>query len=197
MIVGMCGLIGTGKDTVADILVHNYNFKKLSFADKLKDGVATVFSWDRQMLEGTTDESRSWREQRDEFWSRETNEHITPRLVLQMFGTDCMRNGFYDGIWVSLVKQQLLNNKDKNYVIPDVRFENEAKMIRSLGGRICQVRRGPDPLWFRLYKDLGQEPTDVHKSEWAWANVQMDYILANDGTTEDLKNLVKDHLVSI
>ena len=29
MIIGMCGLIGTGKDTVADILVHNYNFKKI------------------------------------------------------------------------------------------------------------------------------------------------------------------------
>ena len=47
MIIGMCGLIGTGKDTVADILVNNYNFIKVSFADKLKDGVATVFSWDR------------------------------------------------------------------------------------------------------------------------------------------------------
>ena len=149
------------------------------------------------MLEGDTDESRKWREEEDKFWTEETGETVTPRLILQLFGTDCMRNGFYDGIWVSLVKQELLKNKDKNYVIPDVRFENEAKMIRSLGGRICQVRRGPDPLWFRLYKDLGQEPTDVHKSEWAWANVQMDYILANDGTPEDLKNLVKDHLVSI
>ena len=103
MIIGMCGLIGTGKDTVADILVNNYNFIKVSFADKLKDGVATVFSWDREMLEGTTDESRTWREQKDEFWSRETNEHITPRRGLQMFGTDCMRNGFYNGIWVSIV----------------------------------------------------------------------------------------------
>tara|TARA_E500000178_G_scaffold348134_1_gene402676 strand:+ start:1790 stop:2383 length:594 start_codon:yes stop_codon:yes gene_type:complete len=197
MIIGICGLIGSGKGTVADILVEEHSYEKLSFADKLKDGVSSVFGWDRQMLEGDTDDSRKWREQQDEFWTKETGEEITPRLILQLFGTDCMRNGFYDGIWVSLVKQQLLNNKDKNYVIPDVRFENEAKMIRSLGGRICQVRRGPDPLWFRLYKDLGQEPTDVHKSEWAWANVQMDYILANDGTTEDLKSLVKDHLVSI
>ena len=197
MIIGICGLIGSGKGTVADILVENHNFHKLSFADKLKDGVASVFGWDRDMLEGDTDRSRIWREKADVFWSNETGGEVTPRLVLQLFGTDCMRNGFYDGIWVSLVKQELLKNKDKNYVIPDVRFENEAKMIRSLGGRICQVRRGPDPLWFRLYKDLGQEPTDVHKSEWAWANVQMDYILANDGTPEDLKNLVKDHLVSI
>ena len=197
MIIGICGLIGSGKGTVADILVEEHNYEKLSFADKLKDGVSSVFGWDRQMLEGDTDASRKWREEEDKFWTQETGETITPRLILQLFGTDCMRNGFYDGIWVSLVKQELLKNKDKNYVIPDVRFENEAKMIRSLGGRICQVRRGPDPLWFRLYKDLGQEPTDVHKSEWAWANVQMDYILANDGTPEDLKNLVKDHLVSI
>jgi len=197
MIIGICGLIGSGKGTVADILVEQHNYEKLSFADKLKDGVSSVFGWDREMLEGDTDDSRKWREEEDKFWTEETGETVTPRLILQLFGTDCMRNGFYDGIWVSLVKQELLKNKDKNYVIPDVRFENEAKMIRSLGGRICQVRRGPDPLWFRLYKDLGQEPTDVHKSEWAWANVQMDYILANDGTPDDLKNLVKDHLVSI
>ena len=197
MIIGICGLIGSGKGTVADILVEQHNYEKLSFADKLKDGVSSVFGWDREMLEGDTDESRKWREEEDKFWTEETGETVTPRLILQLFGTDCMRNGFYDGIWVSLVKQELLKNKDKNYVIPDVRFENEAKMIRSLGGRICQVRRGPDPLWFRLYKDLGQEPIDIHKSEWAWANVQMDYILANDGTPEDLKNLVKDHLVSI
>tara|TARA_B100000965_G_scaffold404402_1_gene435028 strand:- start:409 stop:1002 length:594 start_codon:yes stop_codon:yes gene_type:complete len=197
MIIGICGLIGSGKGTAADILVEEHSYEKLSFADKLKDGVSSVFGWDRQMLEGDTDNSRKWREQEDEFWTKETGEAVTPRLILQLFGTDCMRNGFYDGIWVSLVKQQLLENKDKNYVIPDVRFENEATMIRSLGGKICQVRRGPDPLWWRLYKDLGQEPTDVHKSEWAWANVQMDYVLANDGTTEDLKNLVKDHLVSI
>mgnify|MGYP001454837702 FL=1 len=196
MIIGICGLIGSGKGTVADILVEQHNYEKLSFADKLKDGVSSVFGWNREMLEGDTDESRKWREEADKFWTEETGETITPRLILQLFGTDCMRNGFFDGIWVSLVKQELLKNKQKNYVIPDVRFENEAKMIRSLGGKICQVRRGPDPLWFRLYKDLGEIPTDVHKSEWAWANVQMDCILSNDTTLDNLKNLVQDHLVS-
>ena len=197
MIIGICGLIGSGKGSVADILVEEHGYEKLSFADKLKDGVASVFGWDRQMLEGDTESSRNWREQNDKFWTKETGQDITPRLILQLFGTDCMRNGFFDGIWVSLVKQTLIENPDKNFVIPDVRFENEAKMIRNLGGKICQVRRGPDPLWFRLYKDIGEEPTDVHKSEWAWANVQMDYVIVNDGTLSDLKNLVKDHLVSI
>ena len=83
---------------------------KLSFADKLKDGVASVFGWDRDMLEGDTDRSRIWREKADDFWSNETGKEVTPRLVLQLFGTDCMRNGFFDGIWVSPVKQKILEN---------------------------------------------------------------------------------------
>ena len=114
MIIGICGLIGSGKGTVADILVENHNFQKLSFADKLKDGVASVFDWDRDMLEGDTDRSRIWREKEDEFWSNETGMSVTPRLILQLFGTDCMRNGFYDGIWVSLVKKQILENPNTN-----------------------------------------------------------------------------------
>ena len=65
MIIGICGLIGSGKDTIADYLVTNYNFKKLSFADKLKDSVATMFDWDRDLLDGKTDESRAWREKED------------------------------------------------------------------------------------------------------------------------------------
>ena len=196
MIIGMCGLIGTGKDTVADILVNNYNFIKVSFADKLKDGVATVFSWDREMLEGTTDESRTWREQKDEFWSRETNEHITPRLVLQMFGTDCMRNGFYNGIWVSIVKQQIINNPNKNFVIPDVRFPNEAKMIKEVNGEVWRICRGPDPQWFISYVKDNIVPTDVHESEWQWAKLDLDCVIHNNDTIIDLKNQVSDHLAS-
>ena len=196
MIIGMCGLIGTGKDTVADILVNSYHFKKISFADKLKDGVATVFSWDRDMLEGTTDESRAWREQKDEFWSSETNEHITPRLVLQMFGTDCMRNGFYNGIWVSLVKQQILQNPEQNFVIPDVRFENEAVMIKEVGGEVWRICRGQDPQWFTQYLTNNIKPVNIHESEWRWAKLDFDCIIENNDTIKDLKNQVSNHLAS-
>jgi len=196
MIIGICGLIGSGKGTVADILVQDYNFTKLSFADRLKDGVASVFGWDRSMLEGETETSRAWREEKDPYWSAELGKDISPRLILQLFGTECMRNGFYDGIWVSLVKKHIVDNPNKNFVIPDVRFENEANMLKSIHGEIWRVRRGPDPVWFRMYTDLGQEPTDVHKSEWAWANVKFNKVIDNNGTLLQLRSQVKGHLAS-
>ncbi len=196
MIIGICGLIGSGKGSAADILVEEHNFTKISFADKLKDGVASVFNWDREKLEGDTDSSRAWREEPDKFWSKEVGKPITPRLVLQLFGTDCMRDGFFDGIWVSVVKQHLLHDTTKDYVIPDVRFPNEANMIHSLKGQVWQVKRGADPVWFRMYQDIGVEPKDVHASEWRWANVKFDGIISNNGTFDDLKNQVQDHLAS-
>jgi len=198
MIIGICGLIGSGKGTVGDILVEQ-GFKKVSFADKLKDGVATIFGWDRAMLEGDTDESRTWREQPDEFWSNETKMEVTPRLVLQLFGTDCLRNGFYDGVWVSLLKKHILDNPG-DYVIPDVRFRNEQNMIRELGGKVWQVKRGKDPEWFtRAIFDNNNTETsnlmngfDIHESEYKWidVNTRFDSILHNEGTIAELKDLV-------
>ena len=195
-ILGLCGLIGSGKGTVADILVQQ-GFTKLSFADRLKDGVAAMFGWDRQMLEGDTEESRKWREDVDFFWTRELGTEVTPRLVLQLYGTECMREGFYDGIWVSLVKQEILKNPNGNYVIPDVRFQNEIKMIQSLGGQIWRVKRGHDPLWFSRYIKSNVLPNNIHPSEWNWATSKFDRLVINDTDKADLRSQVEDHLASI
>ena len=200
MIIGICGLISSGKGTVADVLVDQ-GFKKVSFADKLKDGVSTIFGWDRAMLEGDTDESRQWREQRDDFWSAETEMEVTPRLVLQLFGTDCLRNGFHDGVWVSLLKKHMLDNPG-NYVIPDVRFRNEQNMIRELGGEIWRVQRGDIPEWYgcaMLDNTTGSnlmEEYDVHPSEYKWIdmNNKFDVTLYNEGTIEDLRQLVLNEI---
>lgn len=202
MIIGICGLISSGKGTVADVLVDQ-GFKKVSFADKLKDGVSTIFGWDRAMLEGDTDESRQWREQRDDFWSAETEMEVTPRLVLQLFGTDCLRNGFHDGVWVSLLKKHMLDNPG-NYVIPDVRFRNEQNMIRELSGEIWRVQRGDIPEWYgcaMLDNTTGSdlmEEYDVHPSEYKWIdmNNKFDVTLYNEGTIEDLRQLVLDEITN-
>jgi len=202
MIIGICGLIGSGKGTVADVLVDQ-GFTKVSFADKLKDGVSTIFGWDRAMLEGDTNESRQWREQRDDFWSAETEMEVTPRLVLQLFGTDCLRNGFHDGVWVSLLKKHMLDNPG-NYVIPDVRFRNEQNMIRELGGEIWRVQRGDIPEWYgcaMLDNTTGSdlmEEYDVHPSEYKWIdmNNKFDVTLYNEGTIEDLRQLVLNEITN-
>ena len=204
MIIGITGLISSGKGTVADILVEEHNFIKLSFADKLKDGVASVFGWNRDMLEGDSVESREWRETVDEFWTKETGREITPRLVLQEFGTDCMRNGFYHGIWVSLVKQEIMKNVQNNYIIPDVRFSNEIKVVKNLGGEVWNVRRGELPDWWEYaIQDnnygstlMKENHPEIHQSEWKWIDEdnQFDKILYNDDSIKALYSKISDTL---
>ena len=203
MIIGICGLIGSGKGTVGDILVEQ-GFTKVSFADKLKDGVATIFGYDRAMLEGDTDESRQWREQPDDFWTQETGRNITPRIVLQEFGTECMRDGFDDSIWVSLLKKQMLDSPG-DYVIPDVRFRNEQDMIRELGGEIWRVQRGDVPEWYgcaMLDNTTGSnlmESYDVHVSEYKWIdmNNKFNATIYNNSTLEQLKQSVLNEISNL
>ena len=83
MLIGIVGLIGSGKDTVAKRLVDKHGFVKDSFAKSLKDAVSAMFNWDRSMLEGDTKFSRDWREQPDAFWSEKLGKTVTPRWVLQ------------------------------------------------------------------------------------------------------------------
>jgi len=197
MLLGLCGLIGSGKGAVADILVQDYDFKKISFADRLKDGVAAMFGWDREMLEGDSEESRAWREEVDFYWTRETKKEVTPRLVLQVVGTECMREGFFDGIWISLLKQQILSNPNTNFVIPDVRFKNEIKMIKGLGGDIWRIKRGSDPLWFNSYIKSNILPSNVHPSEWNWANSKFDHTIDNSADlvalTHNIRRLLESY----
>lgn len=191
MIIGICGLIGSGKGTVADILVESHGFQKLSFADALKDGVAAMFNWPRPLLEGDTDESRTWRELEDPFWSKEMDKIVTPRLVLQLIGTEAMRNGFFDGIWVSIVKQRLLTESATNWVLPDTRFPNEIDMLQKIGGQVWRVKRGADPHWFGRYVRQGIKPRRIHPSEWAWATSTFDHIIENNSDIETLRDKVK------
>jgi hypothetical protein len=126
---------------------------------------------------------------------------VTPRLVLQLFGTDCLRNGFHDGVWVSLLKKHMLDNPG-NYVIPDVRFRNEQNMIRDLGGEIWRVQRGDIPEWYgcaMLDNTTGSdlmEEYGVHPSEYKWIdmNNKFDVTLYNEGTIEDLRQQVLNML---
>ena len=198
MIIGFCGLIGSGKDTAADYLVNFHGFKRESFANTLKDAVASVFSWDRELLEGRTKAAREWREQIDPWWSQRLNmPDLTPRLVLQLWGTEVCRKSFHDDIWIASVENKLRQTKD-NIVITDCRFPNEIASIRNAGGRVVRIARGTDPEWFQLARiaplEMKKMYPNIHASEYSWAATDFDITIDNDGSIEDLyrelKNLV-------
>ena len=160
MIIGLVGFIGSGKGTVADLLVSNHGFIKESFANSVKDAVSAVFGWDRILLEGDTTESRVWREKPDQFWSKKLGKEFSPRLALQLMGTEAGRDVFHTDIWVHTVERRCSPNK--NYVIADVRFPNEIKAIKDMGGKVIRVKRGLDPVWFDTALKENTTPWDEH-----------------------------------
>ena len=193
MLIGIVGLIGSGKDTAAQRLVDKHGYRRDSFAKSLKDAVAAMFNWDREMLEGSTKESREWREKPDAFWSQKFGKDVTPRWVLQHFGTEVMRGHMYDGIWVD----SCLGRYDGTpTVISDTRFPNEVEQIRARGGKIIRVKKGPDPEWFTSYVEGNIQPAGVHSSEYVWARSEFDIVIENNGSIEDLYKKIDDLIVS-
>ena len=207
MIIGFVGFIGSGKDTAADYLVNFHGFRRDSFANTLKDAVSAVFGWDRVLLEGRTKEAREWREQRDEWWSNRLGKDITPRHILQYWGTEVCRQGYHDDIWIASLENKMRKTGD-NIVISDVRFPNEIKAIKSAGGQVVRVIRGADPEWYQDAWNVNQGPTNmtwaiskmrmeqrgIHASETAWIGKGIDLEIDNNGSIDQLfaqiKNLV-------
>jgi hypothetical protein len=195
MIIGIVGNIGEGKDTIAEYLVNEHNFKRESFAGTLKDAVAAVFGWDRTLLEGQTKESREWREQVDQWWADKLRmPQLTPRLILQLWGTEVGRRSFHDDIWIASLENKL-RNVGTDVVISDCRFPNEFETIKNLGGIIIRVKRGPEPEWYQFVNGaltgniddiLMLKQYGIHESEWAWYGLTVDHVLENNDTLDSL-----------
>ena len=187
MLIGVVGLIGSGKDTVSKRLEQKHGFRRDSFAKSLKDAVSAMFNWDREMLEGNGDDSRQWREKPDKFWSKKFGKTVTPRWVLQHFGTEVMRQHMHDAIWID----SCLSRYDgKPTVISDTRFQNELKTIKENKGQIILVKRGELPTRQEM------QEKGAHKSEWDWMGWNFDHVIDNDGSKEDLYKKVDDLVVS-
>jgi hypothetical protein len=186
MIIGLCGSQGSGKDTVANILVSEYGFIKLTFASTLKDIVSILFSWPRDLLEGLTEESRLWRETNDDFWSEKLSiPNFTPRKALQMIGTDLFRIHFNNDIWTNILGKKisivLKNNPNTNIVISDCRFTNEFSLIKQF----------TDSHIITIIREKKQINNLIHSSETEWVNYNFDAFLQNDNSIDELKISLK------
>ena len=177
MIIGLTGYIGSGKGTVADILVKKHGYRSFAFADTLKDAVSVIFGWDRHLLEGNSNASRAFRERIDPWWSHKLGYEVTPRLMLQRMGTEACRDIIGNNIWIAALERRLQD--EKKVVIHDARFVNEISFIRSLGGSIIRIDR-----------DKKTTVTDRHVSETDWNDILPDAIIENTGSVQDLENEV-------
>lgn len=176
LLIGITGRKFNGKDTLGTHLISTYDYKRLAFADPLKEGCKQIFDFNDEQLYG------SLKETEDDFW------HVTPRKVLQYVGTDLFREQLENimphlgkNIWVEATKRKILNewqkNKHQKIVITDVRFPNEVEMIYDLGGIMIRVER-----------DIVNDDIDVHASEIQISNLEVTYRLKNNGTIKELYN---------
>lgn len=206
-IIAINGTIGSGKDTFSQVFI-DAGFHRVSFAETLKDAVSAIFGWDREMLEGSTEESRKIREMPDPYWSAKMNRPVTPRWVLQNFGTDVCRRYFHDNIWVFSAENKIRNIDTDKVIITDCRFPNEIKMIRENNGIIVEVQRNlPDWYWdaykYNILVESGETPMippelqhTVHSSEYGWVGINHpDYIVENTSTIEHLHEQA-NHILS-
>lgn len=201
-LIAFAGFKGSGKDTAGRFLVENYGFTNFSFAESLKDACAAIFCWERDMLEGATGESRAWRETVDEWWSEKLGiPNFTPRLALQLVGTNVFREHFNTDIWILNIERKInLLGPNANVVLCDGRFPNELNLARKFGGKVIRVKRGSEPEWFETARQANgcgepslrttvnklharqkmDEVYKIHESEWAWIGQPLDATIDND-----------------
>lgn len=171
MYLGIAGAQGSGKDTLAGMLAGKIpNGVVTGFAEKLKRIAMDVFGLSYE--ECYTQEGK---ERFNEFWG------MTNREILQKLGTEAMRNGFRQDIWVKFVEKKFLDNPDKSFVVCDVRFNDEAEFVLSQGGVIVRVIRD------EAKSNLTEEQKG-HASEKGIDDKYVYKVIENNGSLENLEN---------
>jgi hypothetical protein len=175
-IIGITGPAGSGKSTAASYLVKQHGFVHLKFAGALKEMLRTLL----EMVEDP------YIERRIEGDLKETPCFLlggnSPRHAMQTLGTEWGRNSIGADFWVEICERraELALGRGERVVIDDVRFDNEAAMIRSLGGKVLRLNgRGGI--------------AGTHVSE---AGVAADLWFDNSGDIQQIHNYLATHIVA-
>jgi len=173
MIIGLTGYAQSGKDSVANILVENYGYQRVAFADPIRD---LLYATNPMLKEGYRIKGLV-----DVYgWDRVKVDYPEARRLLQELGVGA-RKVFGDMFWVQQGLRKV--HFEGNYVITDVRYPNEAKAIRKYdNAQIWRVKRS------------GVDAVNSHESESAMDGEKVDQIFVNNGTLEDLKVLINTRM---
>jgi hypothetical protein len=179
MIIGLCGLAGSGKDTVSEILSRHHRFAAISFAGPIYKAVSEITGLSPQELK-----DRDIKEQPIPWLGK------SPRELLQTLGTEWGRQMVCDDIWIKLAMRRASQYERSSWhvAITDVRFQNEAEAIRYAGGQVWHVKRTAAGL---------QGPAGQHPSEAGIPDHLIDQVVWNDGELEDLEAAVNAAYASL
>jgi len=173
MIIGLTGYSRSGKDTVAKILVEQYGYKRVAFADKIRELLLEI---NPIMYNGGR-----LRVLVDSFGWDVAKAQPEVRRLLQDLGLGA-RKLFRDDFWIKQALAPTLTHQ--NIVVTDVRFTNEADMIQYLDGQIWRIKR------------LNVAAVNDHVSESQMDDYKVDQIFVNNGTLEDLEHLIKARMAN-
>jgi len=143
-IIGLSGFARAGKDETAKVLVEQFGFKQVAFADKLREFLYALNP--RVKYEGVEDKyaMREWsvRQVIDEFgWQgyKETGFSNEIRVLLQRLGTEAGRQTLWDTIWIDAAFAG--ESQDAKIVVSDARFYNEFDAVHKRGGEVWRIER--------------------------------------------------------
>ena len=198
-IIGLTGLEGAGKDTVAGILQQHLHTDTVAFADALRYEVCRAFGCELQTLTCRTSKEQPVLELALDFcsdtafalalasagidpWKTGAN---SPRQIMRWWGTEYRRAQNPD-YWVEKMRERLgwasgVNLPTHTIVITDVRFANEAALVRELGGQIWRIHRP------------GHNVQAGHISTTTGAEFAPDQTVINAGDIADLERAVLQH----
>lgn len=175
-IIGVAGKAGSGKDTLADFLVQSEGFTRFAFADPLKLSVCELFGIPLEHMNHPISKERV-----DETWRK------SPRQLMQWLG-DCVRNDISKDFFVIMMANRINESQSKTVVISDVRYEQEARFVREMGGVIVELART------NRFGSMGEKEAN-HSSESGLPRILVDYHISNDGSKETLYRVAKNTLM--